>query len=138
MLHAALDTRLDRDYPDLPHDYATDVDMLLAEVKRLRGLVQREHDARLEVHREAETLLRERDASEATNAELRRVGAEQADMLARLTGRNIERLEAQNAALRQVIDDVQEFVVLHFFDMRCGREVDALINERMKAFDTSE
>ena len=50
----------------------------------------------------------------------------------------VERLRAENAALRKVIDDVQEFVVLHFFDMRCGREVDALINERMTEFDTSE
>lgn len=83
-----------------------DVPDLLAEIERLRGLLQREHDARLEICREAETLLRERDAAEATITELRHVGREQGDMMARLTGGTIERLERENAALRAALRDV--------------------------------
>lgn len=87
----------------------TDIPALLAEIERLRSLLQREHDARLEICREAETLLRERDAAEATITELRHVGREQGDMMARLTGGTIERLERENAALRQALQEVIEF-----------------------------
>lgn len=44
----------------------------------------------------------------------------------------IEELRQKNDALRKVLDDVQEFVVLHFFDMRCGRETYEYIEQRLK------